>query len=1326
MSDRAELIALLREAHGALERTRARVRKLERSQRQARAPLAIVGLGCRYPGANTPRQMWAMLEQGRSAIGPWPAGRGGFAEGPVGAYLDGLDQFDADFFEFDEGEAESVDPRQRLMLEVAWEAVERAGLTRAQLREARVGVYVGASSGDYPEMRRDQPAQFHATIGAAASALSARVAYFMGLRGPCLSIDAACASSLAALHLASQSLRRGECELALAGGVNVILDPRVAGFLDALGIVSREGRCRPFDAAADGFLRGEGCGVAVLERLDDAQRLGHPILAVIRGSAVNHNGPSSGIVSPRAKAQIELVRDALADASLPASSVAFVETQGIGNLHGDAVEAEALSEAYAGPQREPDAPLWLASSKSSLGHTEAASGIAALIKTVMALQAARVPALALEQPSPRIQWDELGIQPANGGALSSPTPLRAGLHSYALTGVNAHVIVEAAPELTRAPESDARTSSLPLPLLLSAPQASALGAQVEQLADWLESDELHSPTSSPLVDLAYSLATTRTHHRWRCACVVAADNPPALARALRQRMAELEPDALVDSRALLDGPSTLAAWIGAPRAHASAQFEQLYTEHAGVRAHLDEVCALLEPGCRDALLAEPAHAPAQLAEQLDFALAWTLARALTDWGLQPELLVACPGGELAAACLAGRASLEFACHWLRTPEPARAELLARASASSSSTTNPPRLLVWREGQLLDASQLSLAQLLGRAPAPASAQLPSSALAQVGAQLELGALPDATDAPTRLRLRPLRPETSLAHATMELLARAHEHGLELNWEAVFQPYGAQRIELPTYAFARSRHWRELLGTNAPTPAETPVEFTRDQLEQLVRERFGAVLRQDPAQLDLDAPSIGSGLDSVMAVQLRNSFEQRTKLRLPATLMLQLATPRAVLDELWTRLQAPAPTPRLVTGGAAPERELSSAAQRTFAAQAEWLPGAYQNLYAFELRGPLPPAAIAAALRATAGLELGLRTIVSEGRVGLRDQPAPGLTEEVEQPTELARAELEPFLQSAMAHVLELERAPVRWQLLRIRDEPGTQVLLMWLHHIAFDGTSIAKLTRTVQQQLVLHTLGLGDPPAYAPPALELPALEAAYLRSAQAQADRDYWRARCADLPALPSADLSIPLHNAPIATVGHLPTLERRAREHGQTPNGMLLWAFGRALLELLDLPAIGVGVTVDLRSIYRTQDPSPCAINAVPVPIARGDSPAQVLAASIEGLGHARLPSSELNAMLEGETSSPRFPMPVMFNSYVELMRGRTREGLPPGLPISFRKLTTAHLPVVRPYLLSGFVSPAEDELHFHARYHPELFSPAKIDELTERLRAHIDSSPA
>ncbi|MFF1465893.1 type I polyketide synthase, partial [Streptomyces sp. NPDC058330] len=532
-----------------LHETRQRLQELETASEE---PIAIVGMSCRFPGGvRSPEALWELLEAKRESVAGLPQDRGwdvGDADGPgpesdadsgpaqvrAGNFIYDATRFDAGFFGISPREAMSMDPQQRLLLEVAWEAMERAGIDPTSLRGSATGVFAGASASGYGWISgRQGELDGHVMTGNATSILSGRISYTLGLEGPAVTVDTACSSSLVSMHLATQALRSGECSMALVGGAFVAATPVLfTDFSQSLGL-SPDGRCKTFAASADGMGVAEGAGVVVVERLSDARRNGHKVLAVVRGSAINQDGASNGLTAPNGPSQQRVIRAALTNARLSASDVDVVEAHGTGTPLGDPIEAQAVIATY-GQNRPEGRPLWLGSVKSNIGHTQQAAGMAGIIKMVLALQNKYIPAtLHADEPTPHVDWTAGDVRlPADAVPWSADDRVRrGGVSAFGMSGTNVHIILEEAPAddaeqlEALAEDGDSAEAALDesadeveaLPALsvlesagtgawvVSGRSAQGLAGQAGRLREWVSARAGLAP-----VDVAWSLAATRS------------------------------------------------------------------------------------------------------------------------------------------------------------------------------------------------------------------------------------------------------------------------------------------------------------------------------------------------------------------------------------------------------------------------------------------------------------------------------------------------------------------------------------------------------------------------------------------------------------------------------------------------------------------------------------------------------------------------------------------------------------------------------------------------------------------------------------------------
>lgn len=876
----------------ALQRAMTRIKELESKERE---PVAVIGMACRFPGGPTPDAFWSTLLRGQDMIrevpdlrgrGPWPRELPRWA-----GLLEDVQSFDAAFFGISPREAIALDPQQRLLLEVTWEAIEHSGIVPIKLNESNTGVFIALCSGDYQhriDTRSPAERDVYATTGNMMSTAAGRISYVLGLRGPAMTIDTACSSSLVAVHLACQSLRSGESELAIAGGVNLILSEKSTQALALLQALSPDGRCRTFDAGANGFVRGEGCGMIVLKRLSAAQRDGDTILGIIRGSAVNQDGRSTGLTAPNVLAQQQLLRRALELSRIEARELGYLECHGTGTALGDPIETEAIKAVFGASRN--DHKLWLGAVKTNIGHLEAAAGIAGLIKILLAFHHRTIPPnLHLRRLNPRITLTGTALTPVTEAVPWSPIDGRyiAGVSSFGISGTNAHVIVEGPP--AEIPTDDNQKNSLrSFPLVLSGRSQAALEAQAACLQDHLKG---HSDLR--VVDLAHSLANTRTHFEHRACFVV----------DTLEHLTLTTPSVT----GCADGTPKLAFLFAGQGAQVPRMGAELHEVFPAFRDALDDVCSRIDqyldiPLC-DVMFAAPGSPRAAMLDQTAytqpvlFAFQVALFRLLDGLGLKPQILLGHSIGELTAACVAGVLSLDDACKLVTARgklmqslpaggamvsiQASEAEVralleehpnvdiaalngpmsivvsgdedttlaLARrleeqgrktrrlavshafhsrhmdgmldefAGIAASLTYHPPRIPVVSNvtGCIAKADELCSPDYWVhhvRAAVRFADGVRTLEASRVGAMLELGhgvltsmaaaCLPESGQGSPSL-VKTLHKNRSEPQSFVAALGALHCRGVDVDWPAFFDAYGARRIALPTYAFQRRKFW-----------------------------------------------------------------------------------------------------------------------------------------------------------------------------------------------------------------------------------------------------------------------------------------------------------------------------------------------------------------------------------------------------------------------------------------------------------------------------------------------------------------------------------------
>lgn len=785
-------------------------------------PIAVIGLGCRFPDAPDPDAFWRLLDGGIDAIREVPSDRWpvdalydpspaapGKTSTRWGGFLSDVDKFDADFFGFSAFEAERMDPQQRLVLEVAWEALEHAGVVPAALAGSATGVFLGVSHSDYDRLIYKDLARISPIHGISTYHCIAanRLSYVLDLRGPSLAVDTACSSTLVAVHLACQSLRAHECDLAIVGGVNLMLSPEETIGLSKAGMMAADGRCKTFDQSADGYVRGEGCGILILKRGSDAREDSDRVLAFLRGSAMNQGGLTNGLGAPNGPAQQALLRRALAVAGVAPAQLSYIEAQGLGTALGDQIEVRALKTVLSAG-RTPEQPCYIGSVKTNIGHLEAASGAAGLIKIILALAHERIPPhLNVTQLNTHISLQGTPFSIPLGGAPwpRASTPRIAGITAIGFGGTNCHVVVEEGPRPGR-PET---TSDRPRHVLaLSARSEPALRALAKRYGDFLA-----GPLDAAGADIAFTANTARSCFNHRLAITF------GTIAELRERIEAFargaEAAEVHDGQASPRREPKIVFVFDASIEQCRALWRAFRHEPAFRRAFdaCEEALRRYAPESGFLPLAHELEVEAELSRRVRFAVQYACTALWRDWGAAPAAVIAAGVGEYAARCIAGMVEPDDVARFLKDPEKTLAEIVFAKPAL------PVVLVGGCERPMLSAhvqraaNRVAAQQMLFDRDRTVFLDV-GSALASPGDWVsEAGAEPD--DHLT---------EINVWENVGRTLSQLYVFGAPIDWRAFDAPYARQRLALPTYPFERRRHWFEPLTPSAARAMEASAART----------------------------------------------------------------------------------------------------------------------------------------------------------------------------------------------------------------------------------------------------------------------------------------------------------------------------------------------------------------------------------------------------------------------------------------------------------------------------------------------------------------------
>ena len=927
----------------ALRAVEAMQAKLDAIEAAKKEPIAVVGMGCRFPGdADNPEAFWQLLRDGVDAITPVPPERwdletyydadpsvSGKVYTKEGGFLKDVDKFDAEFFNISAREAASTDPQQRLLLEVSWEALENAACSPKSLSDTATGVFVGIYLHDYAHVmsREGDAADIDAftAMGNSLSVAAGRLSYILGLKGPSVAIDSSCSSSLVAVHQACQSLRQQECSMALAGGVCLNLTPDTSIALSRTRMLSPDGRCKTFDSSANGFVKGEGCGVVVLKRLSDAVRDGDNILALIRGSAINHNGSSSSLIAPNGVAQQAVIRQALASGNVRPESIDYVEVQGTGTSVGESIEVGALNAVY-GKVRASEQPLVIGSLKTNIGHTEAASGVASLIKVILSLQNQQIPPhLHFKEPNSYIDWDEIPV--------TVPTELMpwqrnkqrlAGVSAFGFSGTNAHVIVEEAPPneiIQKKEEIDKRPLHL---FTISAKTESAL----IQLAAKYEQYLADNPDSA-IEDVCFSANTGRSHFDHRLA-LIAADS-----QELRNKLNDFKTNRQATGLYRGTVGEVKLAFIlpntDVDSLEAKDCSPLLYDTQPIFKEAIDKCDRLLQTRIKKSLLEifDSEELTRQYRKPALFAWQYALCCLWQAWGIEPSIVMGNGVGEYVAATVAGIFTLDAALKPIAESEYSFTQAVREIAYSS------PKINFYNSSNL-DVSHPEYWCSPEKRLLDFTASIED--LKQQGYNTFLAISASEIDSDTAILSS--SSSSNQWQQLLETLAKLYVSGAKVNWLQFDRTYPCQKLQLPTYPWQRKSYWFETKHTRSsnnhssvdsqlyeqlaatgkfdpqqlqliaeltdysitPSPEIKLQSLTQADIQTWLCDRIARELGVKPEQIDVSEPFDSYGLDSVLALEIASAGKQVLGLELSPLMLVRYPTIESLSQHLAREIES----------------------------------------------------------------------------------------------------------------------------------------------------------------------------------------------------------------------------------------------------------------------------------------------------------------------------------------------------------------------------------------------------------------------------------------
>jgi len=1087
-NERIDSLSPLKRALFALEEMKTKLKKVQREKSE---PIAIVGMSSRFPGADNNDEYWDILKNGIDTISEvpkdrWdidsfydssPGKRGKIISRYGGFIKQKIDQFDPAFFGISPREAIKMDPQQRLLLEVTWEAFENAGISPKDMSNSRTGVFVGICSNDYGLIQKENQGysgiDAYTGSGNATSIAANRISYLLDLQGPSLSIDTACSSSLVTVHLACQSLRNGEANMAVAGGVSILLTPEASITFSQANMLAPGGRCRTFDANAEGYVRGEGCGMIVLKRLSDARKDNDNILAVIRGSAVNQDGRTNGLTAPSSITQQRVFQEALDFAKVKADDISYIEAHGTGTSLGDPIEIQALNGAME--SRANDDKCYIGSSKTNIGHLEGASGIAGLIKTVLALKHKLIPAhLNFSKINPLIPIDETPFEiPIKTIDWQVKDKKRiAGIHSFGFGGTNAHVILQEAPKQKIEQNKNDRQTHL---LCLSAKSKNGLKEIALRFSDFAKKNKNIS-----LADLCSTANRGRLHDEHRLAIKV--HDISELIKATEDFAKDKDNIFYTYAKIGNKVKPKIAFLFPGHSEQYSGMAKELYNSQPHFKETIDECNEILKNQINISLLdtlfsSDKEQSNSQLAL---FVIEYALARLWISWGVKPDFLIGQDIGEYTAAIISNVFSLEDG---LR---------LASASSQDKSTFE-------KSAKEIENKSPSI-QLISSISGEIHEQAPDAdfwikqinntdnfdtglkTLAENGCELLLTVGPGNSNQDNDNWLFSIKPNEKDWDVLIDSLAVLYSKGFTIDWQEFESGYNRSKIELPTYPFQRERFWTDPIdGLSSKTISgefiieeENDESFNHDELlalpeneqlsfiEEKIVSKLSRIMKIIPSRIDREKPFTQLGLDSIMAIELKNNIEQSMNIELALSALLSGPNIKEisaiVLNELLSdsydaqRLQSSV----IDVNGIDESITSVSHGQQAMWFQHQLSPSSIYNLvYAARIPSQLDVKKLRVVMSILVQRHESLRTnfVAVDGKPQLVvHKEGPSIFQEIDT-TDLNDIEFQKRLKAEISKPYDLENDTLTRVVLFTRPD-GSQILFYGAHHIISDMWSLA--------------------------------------------------------------------------------------------------------------------------------------------------------------------------------------------------------------------------------------------------------------------------------